>query len=138
MSNAYAKSHTGSLSGAFWSALGEGAFCVPRCDVCGTHRFPPTSMCPACHAIAFTWAPVSGAATLWSWTIVHRPPKPQFVDKVPYCLGVAQLAEGPLVLGQVDTSALAGAVPSVGLALRLVIDPAEGETPARYHFAVGA
>ena len=138
MSNPYAKSHPGSLSGAFWTALGAGVFCVPRCEECGTHRFPPTAMCPTCHSIAYAWAPVSGDATLWSWTIVHRPPKPQFVDLVPYCLGVAQLAEGPLVLGQVDTAALAGATPEVGLALRLVVDPPAGDTPARYHFTVTA
>jgi uncharacterized OB-fold protein len=93
-------------------------------------------MCPNCHSIAFTWAPVSGDATLWTWTIVHRAPKPQFETLVPYCLGVAQLAEGPLVLGQVDTAVLAGAKPEVGLPLTLVVDPAQGDTPPRYHFVV--
>lgn len=136
MTNAYAKSHTGTLSGAFWGSLDEGTFRVQRCDNDGTYWFPPTSMCPTCHSIAFTWTPVSGDATLWTWTIAHRAPKPQFVDKVPYCLGVAQLAEGPLVLGQVDTTALGDAPPTIGLALRLVVDPPNDTTPARYHFVV--
>jgi uncharacterized protein len=136
MPNAYGAT-AGNLSDPFWGSLtDDGIFRVPRCDACGTYRFPPTSMCPSCHAIAFTWTPVSGDATLWTWTIVHRPPKPQFVDLVPYCLGVAQLAEGPLVLGQVDTTVLAGAEPAVGLQLALVVDPPHGDTPARYHFEV--
>lgn len=135
MADAYAKSRGGRLSDAFWGALDDGRFTLQRCDGCGLHRFPPISMCPGCHGVDFQWVDVTGRATLWSWTVVHRPPKPEFTGTVPYCLGVGQLEEGPLVLARVGAAPLEGdGRPEVGAPLRLVADPGTAGSPSRYHF----
>lgn len=135
MADAYAKSRGGRLSDEFWSALDDGRFTVQRCEGCGLHRFPPISMCPRCHVAAFRWVAASGRATLWSWTVVHRPPKPEFAGAVPFCLGVGKLEEGPLVLARVGAAPLGGAGrPAIGTPLRLVTDPGAPGERSRYHF----
>jgi uncharacterized OB-fold protein len=135
VADAYAKSRGGRLSDAFWGALDDGHFTLQRCDGCGLHRFPPISMCPRCHSVDFQWVDVAGRAALWSWTVVHRPPKPEFADAVPYCLGVGQLEEGPLVLARIGAAPLEGDErPAIGTPLRLVVDPKTAGSPPRYHF----
>jgi len=61
---------------------------VQRCTACGTHRFYPRALCPSCHADGFAWVPVSGRASVYSFTIVHRAPSPAFAGKLPYALAI--------------------------------------------------
>ncbi|HVX19716.1 MAG TPA: Zn-ribbon domain-containing OB-fold protein [Acidimicrobiales bacterium] len=137
MADAYGASRGGRLSDEFWDLLAAGQFAAQRCGRCGHVRFPPTTFCPQCHGIGWSWQPVSGAGTLWSVTTVRVAPSPDLQDDVPYHLGVVALAEGPLVLGRLvlDGTGDAGADPAIGTAVALVVDPpAGGGDRARYHF----
>src|SRR4051812_16245981 len=79
------------LSRNFWEGVRSGAFRIQRCEHCGHTRFPPTSFCPECHGVEFSWQAASGEATVWSYTVVHRAPTPDLAAEVPYTLIVGQL-----------------------------------------------
>ena len=83
------------LTAPFWAALRERRIVVQRCGGCGTYRFPPEHGCAACGSLEATWTPVSGRATLWSWTIAHPPLLPYFAERAPWPVVIVQLEEGP-------------------------------------------
>lgn len=58
-------------------------------------------MCPNCNSFEYEWARMSGRATLYSFTIVHRPTLPAFEDRVPYNVAVVQLEEGPYLVSNI-------------------------------------
>ena len=83
------------MTAPFWSALRERRLVVQRCDACQTLRFPPEVGCFECASMESSWAPMSGRATLWSWTIGHPPLLPFFAERAPWPVAVVQLQEGP-------------------------------------------
>ena len=44
---------------------------------------------------SYEWRPVSGRATLFSWSVVRHAFLPQYADLVPYVTGLAALEEDP-------------------------------------------
>lgn len=75
-------------------------------------------------------APVSGAATLVSWVVVHRAPLPALADAVPYVSAVAELAEGPWLLVRLvdaDPAGLRVGQPLVARFVRSGSDEQPGE-----------
>lgn len=106
----------------FWSGLAEGVVRIQRCEACGHWIFYPRAHCPRCLAPDPAWHAVSGAATLYSWTVCHRAPAPHFEGLTPFVLAVVELAEGPRMttrLVAADDARLAA-----GMALEPVIDDA--------------
>jgi uncharacterized OB-fold protein len=104
----------------FWDGLREGCLRLQRCDDCGAWVFYPRNRCHRCLSAALTWHDVSGAATLYTFTIARQPTSPHFVDDVPQFLAVVELAEGVRM-----TSTLVDVEESdirVGMALAPVFD----------------
>lgn len=83
------------LSEGFWQAVREGRLAIQRCTACGLLRHYPQALCPACHALEFDWAPVSGRGTIHSYTIAHRAFHPAWQEHVPYAVATIELEEGP-------------------------------------------
>lgn len=104
------------LSRPFWQAANQGRLVLQRCDACSAYRWTPQILCPHCMAEAFTWTEVSGKGALYSFTIVHRPPLPEF--ETPYVLGVVELDEGPLMLTRVINADAA----DVAIGMRVEVD----------------
>jgi uncharacterized OB-fold protein len=82
------------LDQPFWRHLATGVLHLNRCDACGTFRHPPGPVCPACRTIGGSWAPVSGRATLQSYTVVHHPVHAVLTDHLPYVVTLVDLEEG--------------------------------------------
>jgi hypothetical protein len=80
------------LSRPYWDGCREGVLRVQRCGACGGYVFIPQPVCTHCQADALAWADTSGRGTLYSFTIVHRPPRPEF--QVPYTVAIVELDEG--------------------------------------------
>jgi uncharacterized OB-fold protein len=78
----------------FWTGLAEGRLRVQRCLDCGGWVFYPRSHCSHCLSDRLEWRDVSGAATLYTFTITRQPTAPFFADEVPQRLAVVELAEG--------------------------------------------
>lgn len=67
-----------------------------QCSNCGAISLEPADSCCRCGSVELGEAELSGAGTLYSFTIVHVG-FGHMADKVPYLLGVVQLEEGIFV-----------------------------------------
>lgn len=56
-------------SAPFWEGCKAHELRIQRCDSCARFRFPPQNMCRHCNSAEFTWAPVSGKGTVYSFTV---------------------------------------------------------------------
>jgi len=114
----------------FWDGLAEDRVCLQQCSACDHWVFYPRSRCSACLADALVWREVSGAATLYTWTVCHRAPSPHFAAWTPFVLAVVELSEGvrmTTTLVDADMDQL-----RAGLALKPVFDRTEGVTRLCY------
>ena len=105
----------------FWDGLREGVIRLQRCDSCARVQFYPRPACRYCGATSLTWEQLSGDATVYSFTVIHRAPFGAFAADVPYVLAVVELAEGPRHV----TNVVSVAPDDVHIGLRLapVFDP---------------
>ena len=82
------------LNRPFWEALRRHEFVVPRCADCGDYSWLPYPAWRSCQSEHQVWTPVSGNATVYSFTVVHRGPG-AFDADVPYVMALGQLVEQP-------------------------------------------
>lgn len=82
----------------FWDGTRAGELRLQRCDECSSTYFPPRPFCPKCGSRKVSVVKASGKATLYSYTISHRP-APGF--KPPYAVAVVELAEGPRMMSNI-------------------------------------
>lgn len=59
-----------------WQAAAEGRFTVPTCDQCGTNYWPVTHVCFACGSREWSWVPVAGTGTVYTYTWIDAPTHP--------------------------------------------------------------
>jgi hypothetical protein len=69
---------------------------VQRCGACGGYVFIPQPVCTHCQSGELEWVRSSGRGTLYSYTTVHRPQRPEFA--VPYTVAIVELEEGFFML----------------------------------------
>lgn len=79
------------LARPFWDALKRGEFQLQRCTKCQHVNQPPQIICPRCHSRELAWTPVATTGTVYSYTIVHRPPMAAFKADVPYGVGLVDI-----------------------------------------------
>jgi uncharacterized OB-fold protein len=82
--------------------------------------FPPRAHCPSCGAAELRWQPVSGVGTVYSFTVVHRPPHAVFAEQCPFVVAIIELAEGAHM-----TSNIVGCDPSdvyIGMRVSLAFE----------------
>jgi hypothetical protein len=84
------------LSRPHWDGCREGRLRVQRCDDCGSHVFVPQPLCPRCQGARLSWVESAGRGSLYSFTVVHRPQRPEF--EVPYTVAIVALDEGFFML----------------------------------------
>jgi len=80
-------------SQVYWEAARRHELVLQQCSSCQRFRFYPRIICPYCFSDTFEWRQVSGRGTVYSFTVIHRPPFPAFRDKVPYVLALVELDE---------------------------------------------
>lgn len=79
-------------SAAFWDACQRGELWFQRCSRCGAAQFPPAAHCRFCLADEPGWERSAGRGTLYSWTVVWRPPQPAW--QAPYAVAIVDVEEG--------------------------------------------
>ncbi len=83
----------------FYRAVAKaGALHVQRCNACGTWTHPARYYCPKCSSDEFAFAPASGRAAVYSYTVSHMSVEPAWQPFVPYVTIVAELEEGPRLI----------------------------------------
>ena len=80
------------LTGEFWAGVDRGELLRPVCGRCGRSIFTPRVVCPFCRSERWSYEPSSGCGTVYSYTVVHRPPEPTF--EAPYVLAIVDVSEG--------------------------------------------
>ena len=88
-------------SRGFWEALARHELYVQRCRACGTTRYYPRAVCPACLSSETEWLRASGRGTVYSFTVTHQNQAPGFRESLPYVMAVVQLDEGPRMMTNV-------------------------------------
>ena len=91
----------------YLSEAGQGRLSLQKCGGCELLRYPVRTHCPECRAMEYTWEPVSGKGTIYSYYVVPHPINPAFRNFAPY----------PVILVELDEQK---GVPSPDRALRLV------------------
>jgi uncharacterized OB-fold protein len=125
-----AEPSSGRETKAFWEALNEGRFVLPRCDRCREVIWYPRQFCPFCHTMGVSWSDASGRGTIYSFTVV-RQAFGEWKGSVPYVIAYVELLEGPRVLTNVvecDPETIA-----IGDEVELTLDRSE-QGAALYRF----
>ncbi len=76
---------------AFWTGGQRGELLIGQCADCGYRVHPPIDFCPRCEARSVVPQPVSGLATVESFTVNHKQWMPDL--PVPYVLALVTIAE---------------------------------------------
>ncbi len=82
----------------YLAVVKAGVLCLQQCSACSAHTHPPRYYCPRCSAGAFTFVPVSGRGTVYSYTVSHVSVEPAWQPFLPYLTLVVELAEGPRIV----------------------------------------
>ena len=123
------------LNAPFWKGLSEHRFCVPRCKNCGDFNWVPYPACRTCLSEDQEWVTVSGNATVWSYSVVHRGPG-AFERETPYVVVLAKLAEHPRPC--IVTSNLIEVDPAsikIGMPIKVVYEDIPEEDITMFRFA---
>ncbi|MFA7587404.1 MAG: OB-fold domain-containing protein [Novosphingobium sp.] len=80
---------------AFWTGGERGELMIYRCENCRTYVHPPAPFCPECESRKVGPEPVSGKATVATFTVNHRQWLPGL--PVPYVVALVELDEDPTV-----------------------------------------
>jgi acetyl-CoA acetyltransferase/uncharacterized OB-fold protein len=102
---------------AFWRACRGGRLEIVRCRACGWYVHPPRPRCPRCHGADVAPEPVSGRATLASYTVNHQPWFPGM--SVPYTIGLVELVEQPDLRLTTNVVGCAPEAVRIGMPLRV-------------------
>jgi uncharacterized OB-fold protein len=84
------------LEQVWLESLQRGMLQIPQCHACGAWNWYPLPACRACHEMEFSWKRISLAASLYSWTRVHRSFSAQDIG-TPYTVGLVEMADAPSV-----------------------------------------
>ncbi|MEX0761577.1 MAG: Zn-ribbon domain-containing OB-fold protein [Dehalococcoidia bacterium] len=84
-------------SDRYWEGARNSELWLQRCESCHSTQFYPRRFCTACGSRDVGWLRATGRGTLYTFTIVHRPPHPGFADDLPYIAAIVELEEGPRV-----------------------------------------
>jgi uncharacterized OB-fold protein len=82
------------MTEGFWQAARDHRLVVQRCAACGELRHYPQPLCPLCRSDAWTWTPLSGRGTVYTFTVTHQAFHPAWADRVPYVVATIELDEG--------------------------------------------
>ena len=86
------------LTQFFWDAATRHELWIQRCQTCKRYIHYPKPICRYCQSRNLAGEPVSGKATLYSWTIATQPFHPFWVDRVPYTIATVELVEQPRLM----------------------------------------
>jgi uncharacterized OB-fold protein len=88
------------LAATFWAACDRGELQIQYCHDCSQWQFYPRFLCTHCSSRNLQWRSASGAATLETFSVVHRAAG-AFEALTPYTVGLVRLAEGPTMMSNV-------------------------------------
>lgn len=113
------------ISAPFWDGLKSGRLTIQRCNSCGHWIFYPRRHCDKCWSHDVAWHEVSGAGSLYTYTLTRIPTLPDFADEMPQAMAVVELDEGVRI--NTTLVGLAEDEIRVGMRLKPVFDQVKGD-----------
>jgi len=104
----------------FWTAGAEGRLELLRCAQCGTYVHPPAPRCPTDQATELVWMPVSGRATVATFTVNHQAWMPG--PELPYVVAIVEIAEQPSVRLTTNVIGCAPEAVRIGMPVRVTFE----------------
>ncbi|MFL6157887.1 MAG: Zn-ribbon domain-containing OB-fold protein [Marmoricola sp.] len=83
----------------FWDGTAAGELRIPKCNACGTLRFPPGPACQSCEAYDRGYQVAAGTGTVFSYVVHRHPPVPG--KELPIVIALVDLDEGVRMVGEV-------------------------------------
>ena len=80
------------------AAAAEGRFELQECRDCAAVQYPPREACHRCLSARLRWRAQTGQATLLATTTLHHSNDLFFRERLPWRLGLVQLAAGPTLI----------------------------------------
>lgn len=80
------------------AAAAEGRFVLQSCEDCGAVQYPPREACCRCLSPRLAWRDQSGQGQLLATTTLHHSNDLYFRERLPWRLGMVQLAAGPSLM----------------------------------------
>ena len=116
----------------FWDALAQHRIRIQYSPSSDRWVFYPRILAPGTLADDLEWREISGAGSLYTFTVCHRPVSPHFADDVPQILAVVQWDEGPRFSTEIVNAAIEDL--RVGMRVQPVFTdyPDAGVTMLRY------
>jgi uncharacterized OB-fold protein len=90
----------------FWEACARHELYLQKCAGCGTPRYYPRALCPACMSSRAEYVRASGRGKVYTFTVTHQNQAAGFRDELPYVMAYVQLDEGPRVLTNIVNTPL--------------------------------
>ncbi len=87
----------------YWDGAKNEKLMVQQCPNCEKYIFYPRALCPHCFSDNLEWKQVSGKGEVYSFTVCHRA-GPAFQAQVPFVVALIDLAEGPRMLSNIQTT----------------------------------
>jgi uncharacterized protein len=115
-------------SAKYWAGARQGHLTYQRCTACGYVGLRSLVVCASCLGRSIETLRSTGLGSLYSWTVVWRPPDPAF--SVPYAPAVVELDEGFFMI-----SAVIGCEPDElhdGMRLEVEFHPVSAEMNLPY------
>ena len=82
----------------FAEALKEGKLLGLKCNKCGAYTVPPKKVCMECGSEDLEISQLSGKGQIQTFTVIRVPPEG---FDAPYVVGMAELDEGPWLMGNI-------------------------------------
>jgi uncharacterized OB-fold protein len=70
----------------YWDGAHAHQLVAQRCRACGTWRWPPRGVCPACYSWDYDWQELAGTGTVQTFVAPHRAFSVAFKDEAPYVI----------------------------------------------------
>ena len=78
----------------FWEGVKRDQLMIKRCSTCKAYHHPRRILCTHCNTSEFDWVQASGNGIVYTFSTVHRAPRPEFDADLPYTVGLIELEEG--------------------------------------------
>jgi uncharacterized OB-fold protein len=83
----------------FWDGTAVGELRIPKCNACGSKRFPPGPACQSCEAYDRGYDVAAGTGTVYSYVVHRHPPVPG--KELPIVIALIDVDEGVRMVGEV-------------------------------------
>jgi hypothetical protein len=104
----------------FWTGGEHGELRFLRCRECGTYIHPPTPLCPDDLSRDLVVEPVSGRATVATFTVNHQAWYPGL--DLPYVIAIVEIEEQPSVRLMTNIVGCGPDAVRIGMAVRVVFE----------------